>query len=71
MSGLLVIAALINPKACIVCLSDDGLFFVRYAHNFLITHRFSWVAAKSSEISPAITELRIELLMRSCRIAHA
>ena len=42
-SALILVASLVNPKACIVVLADDTLFSVRYAHNFLATHRFSWI----------------------------
>ena len=46
-SALILAAFLANPKAFIAALGDDGLFSVRYAHNFLTTHRFSWIAGEA------------------------
>jgi hypothetical protein len=43
-SLIIVCTILSNPLARIVSLGDDGLFFVRYAHNFLASHRFSWIS---------------------------
>jgi hypothetical protein len=46
-SALILAAFLANPKAFIAALGDDGLFSVRYAHNFLTTCRFSWIAGEA------------------------
>jgi hypothetical protein len=41
-SALYVILVLANPLSRIVDLVDDGLFFVRYAHNFHFAGKFAW-----------------------------
>ena len=48
-SSLIVALYLLNPRAAIVETGidgDDALFFVRYAHNFLTTGKFSWIAGE-------------------------
>jgi hypothetical protein len=45
-SFLLLLIFFLNPLARIVVMGDDALFLVRYAHNFLTTGSFSWIAGE-------------------------
>lgn len=71
-SVLILAASLVNPKACIVSLGDDTLFSVRYAHNFLATHRFSWIAGEAPSFggTSQLYQLLVTGIQALCRGAE-